>query len=132
MSCTTVSQATTPLAVDRHADDPAGVRFGFFEAIEHKVAEAVDDRAALVDVGPLRDVGVRSDDGRRARIDHGAGKLLLAIAGLGLILPAPVHEWDHHIGLVNFARGPEIGQDVIVHAPRNAWGPVPPRRIRSG
>jgi hypothetical protein len=105
--------------VELEAEQPAALAGRIVEAVENEIAEAVDDRLALVDFNALRDVRVAADHQRSAFVDHFAGELLLTLARFAFIFPAPMHERDDEIGPGQFG-GADVGNDVIVLAPGNA------------
>ena len=51
-----------PLLANRHPQRPAGLCFLGVEAVEQKVAQAVDDQMTFVVLGPLRDVRMGADN----------------------------------------------------------------------
>ena len=60
--------------VHRHPEHPIGQglgdRLSWILEVEDEVAQAVDDRAALVGLGPLRDMRVAADNGGGPRVDQ--------------------------------------------------------------
>lgn len=62
--------ANGTLAIDGQAHQPAGRRLWGTKAIEHEIAQAVDDRAASVDLGVLGHMGMPPDHGIGADIDQ--------------------------------------------------------------
>ena len=56
----------------------------------------------------------------RTRIDHELGQALLTRGGIRLIFNTPVHERNHHIGMVHFTSSFDVGDHLLVIAPSRA------------
>ena len=82
-------EALHAVAVELQPQHPADGLVRVVDVFHHEIADAVDDRLALVVLDVLRDMRMAADDGVGAGIDHPSRQLALAQAGDGFRFPSP-------------------------------------------
>ena len=84
-------------AVAAHPQDPPGRQFARREAVEHEIAEAVDDRPAAIDSAPCVTCGWPPMTASAPASIIVRASCALARGRMRLVLPAPVHEGNHDV-----------------------------------